>query len=195
MDQGAATGGFVGKDYTNATRFSAEWEIDDAEEPLNAYKDFLPKSKSFFHYIGSLTTFPCSNGINWFLFEEPVYITTEDLANMKSAVKNQKYTLTFDDPYHPSSNNRPLQPLGPRSVWKYEDKVFPSVNVWNDAPPTEEGSSSDEVHGGYTAAVVLAAFFGGVSIVLVAILLVPKSHIPVTDKDVELTEDVQEVGV
>ena len=123
IDKGAADTDFTDKDYTKTTAYSAKWEVHSATIPINAYEEFLPEDKTFYHYEGSLTTYPCSNGINWFLFQQPLYITPADLENLQSAVSNEIHTLTFpgdptdDSIYHATMTNRPIQPVGGRSVW------------------------------------------------------------------------------
>ena len=111
VDQAAKVTRWGGdKTYDSSTRYSAEWKVTGADTPVDVYKSFLPDDKTFFHYIGSLTTYPCTNGINWFLFETPIFITTADLENIKAAVKKQKHTLTSTELYHSNADNRPIQP-------------------------------------------------------------------------------------
>jgi carbonic anhydrase len=62
----------------------------------------LPKSRDFFHYAGSLTTPPCSEGVRWFVMKEAVGI---------SAAQVQQYSKTFGGP-----TNRPVQPLHDREI-------------------------------------------------------------------------------
>ena len=110
VDHGAKETKWGDKSYDSSSRYSAEWEVTGADVPIDVYKSFLPDDKTFFHYIGSLTTYPYTNGINWFLFETPIFITTADLENIKMAVKKQKHTLTSTEFYHSNADNRPIQP-------------------------------------------------------------------------------------
>ena len=43
-------------------------------------KDLLPADKSFWHYEGSLTTPPCSENVQWFVFKEVIPIPKEVLS-------------------------------------------------------------------------------------------------------------------
>jgi carbonic anhydrase len=124
-DSMTANNWWAGKDYAASTRYSAEWEFDaiPADSAVKAYSEFLPKDKTLWHYVGSLTTYPCTNGVNWFLFQTPIYITALDLENLKSAVKNELNTLAgatpgvpFDED-EPFRTNRPIQPQGDRDVF------------------------------------------------------------------------------
>jgi len=177
IDAGAAeVSDWSAKEYTAATKYSAEWEVQNADEPVDAYA-LLPDDKTFYHYIGSLTTYPCTNGINWFLFQEPMYITEDDLANLQSAVKHQDHTLTLDSIYDPSADNRPIQPQGDRRVWKYTDGsskcdqvMNPFGCAWTDDDVSfgyaDDDSKPPPPPGGLIAAAVIAAFFGGCTLVL-----------------------------
>jgi carbonic anhydrase len=40
-------------------------------------KQLLPDNKSHFHYIGSLTQPPCTEGVAWFIMREPVHISRQ----------------------------------------------------------------------------------------------------------------------
>ena len=61
----------------------------------------LPADKSYFTYMGSLTTPPCSENVLWFVMKNPIYVSEEQVKN-------------FDRIY--PMNARPLQPKGDRLV-------------------------------------------------------------------------------
>ncbi len=64
--------------------------------------DLLPRdAKAYFHYMGSLTTPPCSEVVNWYILAEPIEAS-------KAQIK------TFSKMIH--ANNRPIQPLNRRFV-------------------------------------------------------------------------------
>ena len=56
--------------------------------------DLLPADTSYYRYMGSLTTPPCSEGVSWFVLAEPVAMSRAQL---------DKLTRTV------GANNRPLQ--------------------------------------------------------------------------------------
>lgn len=45
----------------------------------------LPASPTFYRYMGSLTTPPCSEGVNWFVAKEPVEASAAEIAAMTAA--------------------------------------------------------------------------------------------------------------
>jgi carbonic anhydrase len=75
-------------------------EKKELAETINA-TDFLPTARSFYHYAGSLTTPPCSEGVSWFVIEKPIQMSEAQIARFKEIIKG---------------NNRPVQPLNGRKV-------------------------------------------------------------------------------
>lgn len=72
------------------------------EVPIDVTVDpaaFLPASALTYRYSGSLTTPPCTEGINWVVMAEPVEISADQIALF---------------PY--DGNNRPLQELNDREI-------------------------------------------------------------------------------
>ena len=63
----------------------------------------LPHNKSFFHYAGSLTTPPCSEGLKWFVMKNPIEMSDSQLA-------------AYQRLPHLNPSNRPVQPLNGRTV-------------------------------------------------------------------------------
>jgi carbonic anhydrase len=45
--------------------------------------DLLPKNKSYYYYIGSLTTPPCWEDVQWFVFIENLTVTEDQLKELK----------------------------------------------------------------------------------------------------------------
>ena len=62
----------------------------------------LPNDKGYFHYIGSLTTPPCTEGVNWFVFKNPITISLEQVKTLQKLM--------------PLNNYRNEQPLNGRQV-------------------------------------------------------------------------------
>ncbi len=63
--------------------------------------DLLPKDKSYYHYYGSLTTPPCSEGVNWTVLKEPIQVSKEQIQTFADLV---------------GENARPVQPVNNRFV-------------------------------------------------------------------------------
>ena len=61
----------------------------------------LPADRSYYTYMGSLTTPPCSENVLWFVMKNPIYVSEEQVKN-------------FDRIY--PMNARPLQPKGDRLI-------------------------------------------------------------------------------
>jgi carbonic anhydrase len=47
---------------------------------------FLPKDQDHFRYRGSLTTPPCTEGVNWFVLRDPVTVSDEDIAQFAERI-------------------------------------------------------------------------------------------------------------
>jgi carbonic anhydrase len=47
---------------------------------------FLPKSRAHFRYVGSLTTPPCTEGVQWVVMSEPVTVSDEDMAQFAERI-------------------------------------------------------------------------------------------------------------
>lgn len=63
--------------------------------------DMLPQDRSYYHYSGSLTTPPCSEGVSWFVLKTPMEASAEQISKFLSVVHE---------------NARPVQPLHGRSI-------------------------------------------------------------------------------
>jgi carbonic anhydrase len=63
--------------------------------------DLLPAERLTYRYSGSLTTPPCSEGVNWLVLTAPIEMSEAQLAAFKSIFK---------------LNNRPIQPLNERQL-------------------------------------------------------------------------------
>lgn len=76
-------------------------DAKDAGVTINA-TDLLPVEQTTFRYSGSLTTPPCSEGVNWLLMTTPVEISADQIEALASL---------FEE-----GNNRPVQPLNDRPL-------------------------------------------------------------------------------
>ena len=75
-------------------------DVIDAGVKINA-ANLLPSVQTTFRYSGSLTTPPCSEGVNWLVMTTPIELSSDQLSKLKSLFE---------------VNNRPVQPLNDRSL-------------------------------------------------------------------------------
>ena len=75
------------------TEFGAGAEIDP--------NLLIPRDRTAYRYRGSLTTPPCSEGVTWTVFRQPITMAAENLDAIR-ALHNE--------------NSRPIQPLGRRKI-------------------------------------------------------------------------------
>lgn len=78
-------------------------ETEVQTEVALTLSDYIPPTQEHFTYIGSLTTPPCTVGVDWIIFKEPILASKEQIA---------KFTQLYDN------NARPVQPLNNRRVLK-----------------------------------------------------------------------------
>ncbi len=71
-----------------------------SEVSIDAAK-ILPSDRSYYHYSGSLTTPPCSEGVKWMLLKDPVQISKAQLAAFRGII---------------DGNVRPVQALNSRII-------------------------------------------------------------------------------
>ncbi|WP_281557876.1 carbonic anhydrase [Thalassomonas sp. RHCl1] len=64
--------------------------------------ELLPKNKDYFRFNGSLTTPPCSEGVRWFVMQEPLQASDKQIEKFRKMM--------------PGDTNRPLQSVNARVV-------------------------------------------------------------------------------
>jgi carbonic anhydrase len=69
-------------------------------EVINA-RDLIPLESGFYRYMGSLTTPPCSEGVNWYVMKQPILASAEQIETFRGVMHD---------------NNRPVQPVNGRLV-------------------------------------------------------------------------------
>jgi carbonic anhydrase len=67
----------------------------------------LPPSGGFWHYAGSLTTPPCTEGVQWYVMEHAIEMSSHEISEFTSLA-------------HMSHTARPVQPVGDRQVERLE---------------------------------------------------------------------------
>lgn len=73
------------------------------EKHLIHLQALLPQNHMSFHYDGSLTTPPCTEQVEWLVFEQPIEMSKQQI---------QAFQQIFSD------NHRPVQPLNHREIIK-----------------------------------------------------------------------------
>ena len=69
-------------------------------EPFNV-ADLLPSDRGYYKFMGSLTTPPCSEGVQWQVLKQPVEVSRDQIRMFQKLYK---------------ANARPIQPLNRRTV-------------------------------------------------------------------------------
>ena len=64
-------------------------------------EEFLPKDRKVYRYFGSLTTPPCSQGVNWIVMQQPIELSQNQIQRFANLI---------------SIDARPVQPLNNRFV-------------------------------------------------------------------------------
>lgn len=84
---------------------------------------FVNPNKSFFHYLGGLTTPSCDEIVNWVLMEAVESISPAQLQSVKQ----------FISPLYPNGNARSIKPLNQRTIYyKNATITSPITNLQND---------------------------------------------------------------
>ena len=87
--------------------------FSDADIDLSPY---VSRNNSYYHYSGGLTTPPCSELVNWFVYSEVVEATPDQVQQLVDMVQFQ---------FPETGDNRKVQPLGNRHIYL----VSPSVSI------------------------------------------------------------------
>lgn len=114
-------------DYTLAS-MAPQWHH------LLPYRNFMPVDKSYYHYMGTDTTPPCSIDVIWVVLKETVEMSEEQLNIYRRQINStvKPYNQLHYDPelrfpgvnknwdYNLGTNARPIQVRGSRKVYLYE---------------------------------------------------------------------------
>lgn len=75
-------------------------------DPITDLEDMIPTNKSYYHYLGSLTTPPLNENVEWYVMKEPVEVTSKQIESFKELY---------------SHNNRDIQPLNDRVIIEHNE--------------------------------------------------------------------------
>jgi carbonic anhydrase len=101
--------------------------------PALHLRDVVPLSRSYVHYVGSLTSPPCTEGVRWYALQQPLTISKAQLRRLRDALdlpeRWAKSTTRNHDGDVLTGNARPIQPLHGRIVTRYIDSSRDSPAV------------------------------------------------------------------
>lgn len=118
MDEGAQNAAFE----PVLSNMPAEEGSETIEGVSVNAEEFLPGTQTYWHYNGSFTTPPCTEGVKWFLMNTPVEISAEQM---------DAYEAIYDNNY------RPVQP--------FNDRVFFAGDMAHDAEMDHEEAMAPEM--------------------------------------------------
>merc|ERR1739838_74346 len=111
---------------------------DIVDGPILA--DLLPSKTSYYRYMGSLTTPPCTQAVLWTLFQTPVTVSNQRLyefqrlqqsANDATPTVHSSVSAAGNmSSVYVSGNYRPTQKLFERSVYTYEEATSPAQVIF-----------------------------------------------------------------
>jgi len=78
-------------------------ETKEVDMPFDLNQN-LPKNHAYYSYVGSLTTPPCTQGVRWFVFKDPITVSLKQVEQLRALM--------------PLNNYRNEQPLEGRTVLK-----------------------------------------------------------------------------
>ncbi|WP_236671769.1 carbonic anhydrase [Enterococcus sp. BWB1-3] len=79
---------------------------NEKTDPITDLEDMIPANKSYYHYLGSLTTPPLNENVEWYVMKNPVEVSAEQIESFKKLY---------------SHNNRETQPLNERVILEYTE--------------------------------------------------------------------------
>jgi len=65
-----------------------------AVETMFDFNEILSGKEACFHYTGSLTTPPCTEGVNWFIFKEPITVSETQVKQLQALMPMNNYRTT-----------------------------------------------------------------------------------------------------
>lgn len=106
--------------------FFNNWKMNTFEEPVlfnfeKAFREIIATGKGYYRYSGSLTTPPCSEGVDWFVLDEMIDLSVHQLSVLKRLyAENPAFAFG-------NGNNRLLQEINGRMVFY---QPFNNINLF-----------------------------------------------------------------
>jgi hypothetical protein len=135
--------------------------IEESSTYLNPYAQFLPPSTIHYVYNGSFTTPPCTQGVQWVVYDEVVQVSQDDIYLLRSAVKALKTNAVS----LAGNNNRGVTfPLNGRTIFMSTGAEVDGVdNAVGDDNITEQAANN---------AIIVASVSFGFSVLLSVIVII-----------------------
>ena len=70
------------------TNIPSEEKIEEQTDLTINLSDLIPPEQTYYTYIGSLTTPPCTVGVDWILYDEPIKASAEQIALFGESYQN-----------------------------------------------------------------------------------------------------------
>lgn len=61
-------------------------QVNKRDRVLVNARDLMPSDKSYYRYMGSLTTPPCTEGVHWYVLKNPIELSKEQIALVRGIV-------------------------------------------------------------------------------------------------------------
>ena len=109
-----------GGNKTNSFIDSLELQLNNPTVPLIPLQKLyqMVEKDIFYHYMGSLTTPPCTEEVSWWVLPKPLHISQEQMDVINAQWKNNN---TFAGG---KGNNRAVQPLNGRTIYYREAEAI-----------------------------------------------------------------------
>ena len=79
---------------------------NEETNPITDIDTMIPANKSYYHYLGSLTTPPLNENVEWYVMKNPVEVSAKQIESFKKLYAH---------------NNRDTQPLNDRVILDYNE--------------------------------------------------------------------------